>query len=339
MSKEKLLEIKDLYAWYPTYAGYSKVINGVDFHVNRGERVGLVGESGCGKTTLMKTILRTTVTEIQRGDIYFDGKDIIHIDGKDLMALRQKRVAMISQEPMSALNPVFTVQQQLDDIIRYSGHLGANPSRQALRELEVAAIDKVMIPDAMRILKSYPYQLSGGMRQRICIASALVTPRELIIADEPGTALDVTIQDQVHRLLRQLTSNTERSLIMITHSLGVARELVDRLYVMYAGCIVEEAPVGEIFKHPCHPYTEGLLACVPKLLGGGLAEGIYGYVPDYVNEDYGCRFCPRCRYATERCRKEKPERYTVDGEHNVACFRFEPKASQVKAVKEANDNE
>lgn len=176
------------------------------------------------------------------------------------------------------------------------------------------------------------------MRQRICIASALVTPRELIIADEPGTALDVTIQDQVHRLLRQLTSNTERSLIMITHSLGVARELVDRIYVMYAGCIVEEAPIREIFDNPYHPYTEGLLACVPKLLGGGLAEGIYGYVPDYVHSEYGCRFYPRCRYATERCRTEKPERYPVSEAHNVACFRFEKNAASETAEKEASSH-
>lgn len=332
MTNEKILEVKQLYAWYKTYAGYSKVLNGVDFYVRKGERVGLVGESGCGKTTLMKTILGTTVTEIQGGEIVFDEESILNIGQSALMELRQKKIAMISQEPMSALNPVFTIKQQMDNIIRYSGFLGKDFSKQKCSEIEKKAIEQVMIPDAERILNSYPYQLSGGMRQRMCIASALLTPRELIIADEPGTALDVTIQDQVHRLLRELTTGTKRALIMITHSLGVVRELVDRIYVMYAGNIVEEAQVKDLFTDPKHPYTQGLLECVPRLSGGGLSEGIYGYVPDYVRDNYGCRFYPRCKYATERCKNEKPGNYICGDGHYCSCFRYESNGTKEEST-------
>ena len=171
-------------------------------------------------------------------------------------------------------------------------------------------------------MNNYPHQLSGGMRQRVCIASALVTPKELLIADEPCTALDVTIQDQIHHLLRVLVEEKKRSLIMITHSLGVARELVDRIYIMYGGNIVETCRTEDLFKSPSHPYTQGLLSCVPRLSGGGLSAGIYGYVPYYVNPPEGCRFAPRCPYATEICKKKRPPVVEIESEHKVACFRY-----------------
>jgi peptide/nickel transport system ATP-binding protein len=180
-----------------------------------------------------------------------------------------------------------------------------------------------MISDPSRILKSYPYQLSGGMKQRICIAMGLVAPRNLLIADEPGTALDVTIQAQIHKLLTNLVDERDMALIMITHSLGVARELVDKIYVMYAGDIVEVAETFDIFDNPLHPYTVGLMNCVPKLSGVGITEGIYGYVPNYINPDKGCRFAPRCSKATEICRKEKPKIREVSNNHQVACYNYD----------------
>ncbi|MCL2162844.1 MAG: ABC transporter ATP-binding protein [Oscillospiraceae bacterium] len=203
------------------------------------------------------------------------------------------------------MNPVFTVGQQITDIIKYSGYHG-KLSKKELRNIAYEAIIRVMISDPERIFDSYPYQLSGGMRQRVCIASALVTPRDLLIADEPCTALDVTIQSQIHRLLRDLTTDSKRAFIMITHSIGVARELVDSIFVMYAGNIVENAAVSRILGNPLHPYTQGLIDCIPRLSGGGLSTGIYGYMIDYITLDYGCRFCKRCKHATERCEKEQP---------------------------------
>lgn len=228
---------------------------------------------------------------------------------------------MISQEPMAALNPVFTIGFQMEDVIKYSGQENKYTKKE-MRELCAQAIRDVMIPDADRILDSYPYQLSGGMRQRICIAMSLVTPRRLLIADEPGTALDVTVQSQLYDLLRQLVAGKGCSLIMITHSLGVARELVDNIYIMYAGNIVEHAETKELFANPMHPYTTGLIECVPRLYGGGITSGIYGYVPDYVNPDPGCRFCPRCRYAMEKCKTQKPPLVRIKEGHEVACWKY-----------------
>ena len=297
--RENILNIEDLSIWYRTYRGYSKVVDHINLQVGKGEKIGLVGESGCGKTTTMKTVMGVL------------GKDLIHVpDGK-----------MISQSPMSALNPVFTIGQQLTDIIKYSGLYKKN-DKKAITEAAHQALTSVMLSDPDRIMASYPHQLSGGMRQRVCIASALVTPKELLIADEPCTALDVTIQDQIHHLLRVLVEEKKRSLIMITHSLGVARELVDRIYIMYGGNIVETCRTEDLFKSPSHPYTQGLLSCVPRLSGGGLSAGIYGYVPDYVNPPEGCRFAPRCPYATEICKKKRPPVVEIEPEHKVACFRY-----------------
>ena len=332
LKNDRILDIKDLYVWYKTYRGYAKVINGVDFHVYSGEKVGLVGESGCGKTTMMKTVLQVldpTTLHIPEGKVLLQGHDVLNLEPDSLQEIRRKVVSMISQEPMAALNPVFSIGAQMRDIIKFSGQYPDAKSKEDLNKLASAAISDVMISDPDRILKSYPHQLSGGMRQRICIACSLVTPRDLLIADEPGTALDVTIQDQIHRLLRTLVEEKGRSLIMITHSLGVARELVDRIYVMYAGNVVECANTKNLFSNPCHPYTVGLLDCVPRLSGGGLSAGIYGYVPDYINSPPGCRFCLRCPHATEICHNEKPPMVEVEEGHTVACFLFEDKGQIV----------
>lgn len=321
---ERLLDIRDLSIWYRTYRGYSKVVDHIDMYVNKGEKVGLVGESGCGKTTTMKTIMGVLPKDLihtPNGVIDFDGKDVLTMKKQELLQLRRTGVSMISQSPMSALNPVFTVGEQLRDIIKYSGRYDRR-DKKAMDQAAEEAIRGVMLSDPERIMASYPHQLSGGMRQRICIASALVTPKELLIADEPTTALDVTIQAQILSLLHQLVEEKKRSLIMITHSLGVARELVDRIYIMYGGSIVETCRTQDLFDDPRHPYTQGLLACAPRLSGGGLSAGIYGYVPDYVDPPEGCRFAPRCPHATEQCRRCRPAMTQVSEGHSVACFRY-----------------
>ncbi|WP_434310553.1 ABC transporter ATP-binding protein [Hominifimenecus sp. rT4P-3] len=327
---ERVLSIEDLSIWYKTYRGYSQVVDHINLHVNQAEKVGLVGESGCGKTTTMKTImgvLAKDLIHVPNGKILFHGKDTLKMSKDEILELRRKGVSMISQSPMSALNPVFTVGKQLTDIIKYSGQYpGAD--KKKLEEVAKEAITNVMLSDPERILGSYPHQLSGGMRQRICIASAMVTTKDLLIADEPTTALDVTIQDQILSMLHELVEEKKRSLIMITHSLGVARQLVDRIYIMYGGNIIETCRTQDLFENACHPYTQGLLSCAPRLSGGGLSAGIYGYVPDYVNPPKGCRFCPRCPHAMDICREERPGMVEVSPEHEVACFRYGEKVSE-----------
>lgn len=325
VNDDRLLDIKNLQIWYRTYRGYAKVVNGVNLYVGRGEKIGLVGESGCGKTTTMKSIMRLLEKEIVHipdgGEILFEGKNILNLPEREMQDIRRRKISMISQSPMAALNPVFKIGEQMIDIIKYSGLLESN-NKDDMIEIARKAIKTVMIPDPDRILNSYPYQLSGGMRQRICIAMSLMTPRDLLIADEPGTALDVTIQDQIYRLLNELVKDKRCSLIMVTHSLGVARELVDRIYVMYAGDIVETCKTKNLFDNPLHPYTQGLLDCIPRLTGRGLSEGIYGYIPDYHVPTPGCRFYPRCKEAMEVCKNEKPPVIEMENEHYVACFKY-----------------
>lgn len=338
MMGEKLLEIQDLSVWYKTYRGYAEVVDHIHLHVNKGEKIGMVGESGCGKTTTMKMVMRTLdERSIQVGAgarILFEERDILTMDARELLDLRRKKASMISQSPMAALNPVFTVGQQMMDVLKYSGEFEKKDKGGMLNAAR-QAINSVMIPDPDRILNSYPHQLSGGMRQRICIATSLLTPRRLLIADEPGTALDVTVQGQIHKLLRALVEEENRSLIMITHSLGVVRELVDRIYVMYAGNIVECCGTQELFREPLHPYTQGLLACVPRLSGGGISAGIYGYIPSYVDPPKGCRFFNRCPHCAERCKREKPGSYAVSAGHTVSCFLYE---SKVAAAREGGED-
>lgn len=326
MMQEKLLDIRNLSVWYKTYRGYAEVVDDVSMYVGRAEKIGLVGESGCGKTTTMKMVMRTLEDRIikvgEASQINYEGRDILSMNAKEMLEMRRQNISMISQSPMAALNPVFTIGQQMMDILKYSGMFTKNDT-QGMKAAAHAAIDSVMIPDPDRIMNSYPHQLSGGMRQRICIANALLTPRQLIIADEPGTALDVTVQGQIHKLLRELVEKQHRSLIMITHSLGVVRELADRIYVMYAGNIVESCVTTELFANPLHPYTQGLLDCVPRLSGGGISAGIYGYIPSYVDPPKGCRFFNRCPHCTERCKQEKPGLYLVSADHMVSCFLYE----------------
>ncbi|MDR1438771.1 MAG: ABC transporter ATP-binding protein [Clostridiales bacterium] len=317
-----LLEIKGLRLWYKVYRERAKVLDGVDLTVSPGQKVGIVGEAGCGKTTTVKSILGILPRggyEIPSGRILFDGADVLAMKGAELRKIRSGEISMIYQEPSAALNPVFTVGQQMTDVARYSAR-GREKGAKECREIALGAIRDVLIPDAERIFHFYPHQLSGGMKQRICIAMAIMTPRRLLIADEPGTALDVTIQSQVHELMEGLVSERGMALIMITHSLGVARELADVINIMYAGTVVESAAGAEIFARPLHPYTKGLMASVPRLGGGGIQAGIYGSLPDYLNPPTGCRFAPRCPMAGGRCLREKPELADLGG-HKIACFR------------------
>jgi peptide/nickel transport system ATP-binding protein len=230
---------------------------------------------------------------------------------------------MIFQDPTAALNPVFTIGQQMGAVLKGSTFDGKKMSNRRIKYESVEALKEVALADPERLLKSYPIQLSGGMRQRVCIAMALSTKPELLIADEPGTSLDVTIQDQVLRLLHNLVLEKNTSVILITHTLGVVREVADRVYVMYAGNIVESAPTRQLFSNPLHPYTQGLMEAVPRLTGGGVADGIPGRIPDYLNPPMGCRFNPRCPHVMDICRREKPPAYESNEGHQVACFLYE----------------
>jgi peptide/nickel transport system ATP-binding protein len=318
-----LLNIKDLHVWYKVYGGYLKIINSVYLMVREGERVGLVGESGCGKTTIMKSIPQILPPGdflIPKGEIYYKGKDILKMNFSEIQRLRSREIAMIFQDPTAALNPVFTIGTQIGDVIKYSTALEENVHQEKIKTLSIKALKEVYLPDPERMLVNYPFQLSGGMKQRVCIAMSISSPRNLIIADEPGTSLDVTIQDQIMRLLNEIVKKKKTSLLLITHSLGVAKEMTDRIYVMYAGTIVETAPSNILFNNPVHPYTKGLLASVPKLSGGGIARGIPGRIPDYLNPPQGCRFQPRCEYSTSSCEEKPPQFFEVEKGHLVACY-------------------
>jgi peptide/nickel transport system ATP-binding protein len=324
MSSEPLLEIKDLQVQFDVYGGTLKVVDGVSLVVQKGQKVGLVGETGCGKTTTMKAILRILPmppARIAGGEIYFNGQDVLKMGQNELRKVRGEGISMIFQDPTAALNPVFTVGQQLSAVVKYSVE-GKKLSKKEIREQALIPLKEVSLPDPERMLDSYPIQLSGGMRQRVCIAMALVASRELLIADEPGTSLDVTIEDQILRLLHGLVEEKNVSVILITHTLGVVREITDRVYVMYAGNMVEVAGTQELFANPSHPYTHGLMEAVPRLTGGGVSDGIPGRIPEYISPPTGCRFHPRCLQAMDICRQKKPAFYALGDDHEVACFLY-----------------
>ncbi len=322
-NKQPLLDIKDLHIHFKVFGGHAKVVNGLNLTVYPGEKIGLVGESGCGKTTTVKSILRVLAKQaiIPQGQIMFNDKDILKMRDKELNEIRSRYLSMIFQDPIAALNPVFTVGKQIRDTIYYSGLIDVK-DKKAVNDHAIAALKDCSMPDPERILDNYPFQLSGGMRQRVCIAMALATASSLMIADEPTTNLDVTIQDQVLRLIHDLVEKKDTSLILITHSLGVAREMTDRIYVMYAGNIVETAPTATIFEKPLHPYTQGLLASVPKLTGEGIMSGIAGHLPDYLHPPTGCRFQSRCAYAKAECKQATPPLTMVEQDHYVACTKY-----------------
>ncbi len=318
-----IVDIKDLHIWYRVYGGHVKVLNGANLLVRKGEKIGLVGETGCGKTTTVKSIIDILAKQaiIKKGEILFNEKDVLKMNKNEIKVMRGSGISMIFQDPMLALNPVFTIGEQVKEVIKNSGGKDVH-KKEVQQALAIKAIKETSLPDPERILKSYPFQLSGGMRQRICIAMSLATPRDLVIADEPTTNLDVTIQDQVLKILKHRVESKGSSLILITHSLGVARETTDRIYVMYAGNMVEIAPTAKLFEKPLHPYTQALIECIPKLSGGGVSEGIPGRIPNYLDPPTGCRFYPRCPKAMDICKTKMPDYVDVGDGHMVACYQY-----------------
>jgi peptide/nickel transport system ATP-binding protein len=300
-----LLRVRDLAVTFHTEAGSRLAVDGVSFEIARGETLGLVGESGCGKSVTALSLLRllpANASQTTRGEIHFDGLDVPALDATALRGLRGNRIAMIFQEPMSSLNPALTVGHQIAEAVRI--HRGAN--RATGRERAHELLDLVRMPDAARVLDAYPHQLSGGQRQRVMIAMAVTCEPALLIADEPTTALDVTVQAQILDLLRDLKARTGSAILLITHDVGVVAEMCDRVVVMYAGRVVEVAPVGQLFKQPAHPYTRGLLTAAQRQSGRRLPE-IEGQVPSLSAPVTGCAFHPRCPLAFARCRVELPK--------------------------------
>ena len=320
-----VLEVDNLQTHFFTRDGVLRAVDGVSYHLNRGETLGVVGESGCGKSVTALSILRLIAYppgKIVGGEIRLEGRDLLTLTEKEMQDIRGNDISMIFQEPMTSLNPVLTIGHQVSESIVL--HQGL--SKKAAMEKATEMLELVKIPEAQRRIRDYPHQMSGGMRQRVMIAMALSCNPKVLIADEPTTALDVTIQAQILDLMMELRERMGSAVILITHDLGVVAETADRVVVMYAGRKVEEADVKDLFKNPLHPYTHGLLASVPHLatVSGRprekrLAE-IPGIVPSLNELPQGCGFAPRCTFATDRCQKEVPPLIKKKGDHSVACW-------------------
>jgi peptide/nickel transport system ATP-binding protein len=321
-----ILEVRDLHTQFNTLDGVVRAVDGVSFDVARGETLGIVGESGCGKSVTALSILRLIPAEtgrIAQGSIRFEGNELTALSEEEMKSLRGHRISMIFQEPMTSLNPVLTVGTQIaENVVRHMG-VSWSAARERAREM----LDLVRIADAKRRLDEYPHQLSGGMRQRVMIAMALSCDPQVLIADEPTTALDVTIQAQILDLMLELKEKTGTAIVLITHDLGVVAETTERVVVMYAGRKVEEAPVEALFDNPLHPYTRGLMRAIPRLDVEADAAGtrprlqeIPGLVPILTRPIVGCPFAARCEFATERCRATQPPFVDAGGGHTVACW-------------------
>jgi peptide/nickel transport system ATP-binding protein len=323
-----LLEITDYRLAFDGFEGRAQVLDGIDLRVEAGETVGIVGETGCGKSVLARSIARLVDMPPGRvlgGQIRFAGEDVFAMDNRALARLRGHGVAMIFQDPMTYLNPVFSVGAQMVDVIRAHDRAAGQRMRPraAARTAAVEVLAAVRLPEPERLLDRYPHELSGGMRQRVLIAMALTGNPRLLVADEPTTALDVTIQAQVLRLIAELVQARGLTLMLISHDLGVIGALCRRIVVMYAGTVVEDAAATTLFDRPCHPYTRGLLAAVPDLARPDhRARPIPGHIPNLLAPPSGCRFHPRCPLAVERCAQEKPALRDVAG-RRVACHRAE----------------
>jgi peptide/nickel transport system ATP-binding protein len=325
-NNSKILEIKGLKTYFYTEAGAVKAVDDVSFYVKRGEVLGIVGESGCGKSVTSLSIMRLVGPpgRIIAGEILFDNEDIMQMSDKEMMDIRGNRISMIFQQPQSSLNPVFRIGSQLEEAIVLHQDVSKTEARKRVIEL----LRMVGIPEPEARARAYPHELSGGMAQRVMIAMALACVPELLIADEPTTALDVTIQAQILDLMRNLRSKTDTAIILITHDLGVVAEMCDRVNVMYAGRIVEEAPIVELFQSPKHPYTAALIGSTP-VLGQSEKElvTIPGSVPNLIALPAACKFAPRCQarieHNLEKCTEEEPALKEVAPGHKVRCWLYE----------------
>jgi oligopeptide transport system ATP-binding protein len=321
---DPLLQVKNLRTVFYTEEGVVKAVDGVSYDVMPGEILGLVGESGCGKSVSALSILKLIPHppgKIVEGEIMFEGRDILKMDDEEIRHIRGNEIAMIFQEPMTSLNPVLTIGRQLTETLELHLHM----DRQAATQRAIELLEMVGIPEAKRRVNDYPHQFSGGMRQRVMIAMALSCNPKLLLADEPTTALDVTIQAQILELLTRLTRELGTAVIIITHNLGVVARYADRVNVMYAGRVVETASAIELYHEPTHPYTLGLLKSVPRLdeIRKAKLDPIEGMPPDLIHMDDGCSFRPRCRFAVERCKTEKPPLLAVADAHSSACWEWE----------------
>ncbi|MEA4921589.1 MAG: ABC transporter ATP-binding protein [Clostridiaceae bacterium] len=316
---ERYLEVKNLRTWFHTPEGIVKSVDGVSFHIDRGETLALVGESGCGKTVTSLSLIHllADTAELQTDYMEVDGSEIAALTKEEARNLRGSKISMIFQEPMTSLNPVYKIEKQLGEVYRLH-----NPkmSKQEVLEHSIEILEKVGVPKPEERLRVYPHQLSGGLRQRVMIAISLASNPQMLIADEPTTALDVTIQAQIIDLLKELQKSMGMSILLITHDFGVVSQIADRVAVMYAGKIVEEGKLEDIFSDPWHPYTKLLILSIPgiKVSRGGRLEAISGAVPNPLNFPKGCRFAPRCPYAMDICTDTPPEE-TVIGDRRVSC--------------------
>ncbi len=324
-SERPLLEVKGLRTSFYTRDGVIRAVDGIDFHVDRGEVLGLVGESGCGKSVTSLSVLRLIAKpgRIEAGEVLFDGKDLLKLDSDAMRKIRGEQIAMIFQQPTSSLNPVWDVGRQIAEVLE----IHRNMKEKAARDRALELLKMVGIPDPERRLRAFPHELSGGMAQRVMIAMALACEPDLLIADEPTTALDVTIQAQILDLMRHLREETGTAIILITHDLGVVAEMCDRVAVMYAGEIVEQTDVVSLFRNPRHPYTRGLISSVPLM--GDVREQltvIPGNVPNLIGLPPVCRFAPRCVARVEAslqiCTERHPALLPVDADHDARCWLY-----------------
>lgn len=329
---EKILEVNDLHVTFTTYGGTVKAVRGVNFHLNKGETLAIVGESGCGKSVTANAIMRLIPEppgKISNGTILFHGKDVTTNTEKQMRSIRGVDISMIFQDPMTALNPTLTVGTQLMEGLRQHQTISAHDAKQRAIEM----LELVGIPNPKERLKQYPHQFSGGMRQRVVIAIALICEPELLIADEPTTALDVTIQAQILELFEKIQAATGVSIILITHDLGVVAKIADRIVVMYAGKIIEEGTKREIFYNPEHPYTQGLLKSVPRLdVKGKKLTPIDGTPPDLFSPPKGCPFTARCPFAMEVCGHVYPVNTNLSDTHALDCWLQDKRAKQLLAA-------
>lgn len=315
------LDIRDLHLNIESYEGNAHILRGINLSLNAGERVALVGESGCGKSSTAQIVLGLLHGRHIHinGEVFIDGAQVLGLSSRAWRNIRGRTIGMVFQDPVAALNPVFTVGDQLRTALLRGGR--AKTAAEAYAVL-VDRLRRVHIADPERVLASYPFQLSGGLCQRVLITMALVNRPKVVVADEPGSALDVTVQRQILRLMQDLTEEANTAVLLITHNLGVVREFAQRVYVMYAGTIVEEADRDTLFQSPKHPYTRALMASVPRLHGDRMPEPIEGRVPSYITPPQGCRFEPRCAFSRPAC-AQPPRLVETGGGHRVACVLYE----------------